>query len=113
LSGWVGLLWGPIRFLLKGKNKMARQLASRVKHETGKKITTKTAYGTTSDMVVTDENILMKINTPEGVVLVKDDCGYYFTPENRVDTNLADPNRYANNRDIITKQVMDALSSPN
>lgn len=91
---------------------MARQLASRVKHDTGSKITTKTPYGTTSDMVVKDEDILMKISTPEGYVLVKDDAGYYFTMENRVDNNLADPNRYAESRNKISNKIAQELSSP-
>jgi len=91
---------------------MARQLASRVKHDTGSKITTKTPYGTTSDMVVTDENILMAISTPEGCVLVKDDAGYYFTMANRVDNNLADPNRYAESRRKISAGIEQDLSNP-
>lgn len=93
---------------------MARQLASRVKHDTGNKVTTKTPYGTTSEMVVTDENILSKVNVPEHHVLVKDDTGYFFTMKNRVDSGLADPNRYANTlRNIVNEEVNKALSSPN
>jgi len=91
---------------------MARQLASRVKHDTGRRITTKTPYGTTSDMVVADEDKLSSIDIPNGVTLVKDDIGYYFTPTNRVDNNLADPNRYSINRYEINKKIEEAMSNP-
>jgi hypothetical protein len=91
---------------------MARQLASRVKHDTGSKITTKTPYGTTSDMVVTDENILSSLEMAEGTVLAKDDIGYYFTPANRVDSKLADPNRYTESRRKISAGIEQELSNP-
>lgn len=92
---------------------MARQLASRVKHETGSKITTKTPYGTTSDMVITDEDIVSKVKIPENCVLARDDSGYYFTQKDRVDNNLADGNRHSNNlRSIINEEVITALSIP-
>ena len=93
---------------------MARQLASRTKHETGSKITTKTPYGTTSDMVITDEDILSKLNIPPDNVLAKDDSGYYFTPKNRVDTYLADPCRYdINHRNLFNNLIETALSNSN
>ena len=93
---------------------MARQVASRVKHDSGSKITTKTPYGTTSDMVITDEDILSKVKIPENCVLAKDDAGYFFTMKNRVDSGLADPNRYASPiRNIVHEEVMKVLSNPN
>lgn len=92
---------------------MARQLASRVKHDAGNKITTKTPYGTTSDMVITNKDILSKVKIPEDCVLAKDDAGYYFTQKDRVDNNLADANRHSNSlRSIINEEILKALSIP-
>ena len=44
---------------------MAKNFIKPRKHETGRIITTKTPYGITSDMVVTDETVLAKVNVPE------------------------------------------------
>lgn len=65
------------------------------KHESGRIITTKTPYGITSDMVVSDENFLSQVSIPEGSVVVKDDDGYFIVPKNRVDDNMACPLRYS------------------
>ena len=73
---------------------MARQMRTRKKHETGRTITTKTAYGISSDMVVTDETILSKVNVPDYCVLVYDDMGYFIVNRERVDDGLACPFRY-------------------
>jgi hypothetical protein len=40
---------------------MAKNLMKPRKHETGRTITTKTAFGTTGDMVVNDEKLLPKL----------------------------------------------------
>jgi hypothetical protein len=70
-------------------------------HQTGLVVTTKTHFGTTGDMIVdhaqykivgTDNPISLEDNE----VLCRDDRGFYVTQKNRVDTGLADPNRYAN-----------------
>lgn len=73
---------------------MAKNFIKPRKHETGRSITTKTPYGTTSDMLVNDNDILSKVNCPYGFVLAKDDDGYYLTNSSRIDSGLADPNRY-------------------
>lgn len=73
---------------------MARQIKTGKKHETGRTITTKTAYGISSDMLVTDENILKKISVPEHCALVYDDLGYFIVNKERVDDGLACPFRY-------------------
>jgi hypothetical protein len=73
---------------------MTRQLKSNKRHETGRTITTKTAYGISSDMVVTDENVLSKVNVSEHSVLVHDDMGYFIVDKKRVDDGLACPLRY-------------------
>lgn len=74
---------------------MAKNFIKPRKHETGRSITTKTPYGTTSDMIVSDQDILSKVKIPGDVVLVKDDAGYYTTFKERVDSGLADPRRYS------------------
>ena len=77
---------------------MAKNFIKARKHETGRTISTKTAYGTTSDMLVTDEDVLSQFAVKENWVVVKDDLGYYTTPKDRVDSGLADPNRYSFSR---------------
>lgn len=64
------------------------------KHDTGRQITTKTAYGTDSSMIVSDKKILKQVNLEKDCVLCKDDAGYYVTVKSNVDTNLADPFRH-------------------
>jgi hypothetical protein len=63
-------------------------------HQTGTVITTKTAYGSTSDMIT--DHTKYKITINDSQVLCKDDKGFYITSKSRIDTGLADPNRYAN-----------------
>lgn len=53
------------------------------------KITTKTRYGSHSEMIVKD------LEAPEGKVFLKDDVGVYLTDRKRIDNGLADPNRYS------------------
>lgn len=85
---------------------MARQIKTGKKHETGRTITTPTPYGTTSDMVVTDEEVLSKVSVADYCVLVKDDGGYYITPKNRVDNGLADPSRHElGYREIMEQRI--------
>jgi hypothetical protein len=73
---------------------MAKNFTAQRKHETGRTISTKTAYGITSDMLVNDENILKKVNVPDHCVLVYDDLGYFIVNKERVDDGLACPFRY-------------------
>lgn len=79
---------------------MAKKFFKPRSHETGTTITTKTPYGSTSDMVVDldlytiEENRV--INDDE--VVCKDDRGFYITVKSRIDTGLADPNRYASSK---------------
>jgi hypothetical protein len=78
------------------------------KHVVGRVITTKTAFGSHSDMVVScdDPNIqVLKLN--EEQVVCKDDAGYYITNKNILDTGLADPNRYANESARFFPQALD------
>lgn len=76
------------------------------KHTTGRTITTKTPYGSTSDMIVSDENILKKVTIHENCILLQDDEGYYITNKNRIDDGLSDPLRYCESfRQIISEKI--------
>lgn len=78
------------------------------KHVVGRSITTKTAFGSDSSMVVdcSDPNI-QTLKISEDQVICKDDAGYYITNKNRIDTGLADPNRYANDNARFFPQSLD------
>jgi hypothetical protein len=76
------------------------------KHTTGRTITTKTPYGSTSDMIVKDEAILNKVRVAEFCVLLQDDDGYYITNKDRIDNGLSDPLRYCESyRKIIGEKI--------
>lgn len=90
---------------------MAKKIYKPRIHETGTVITTKTAYGSTSDMVIDINQYSLEdgsaVNIKENEVICKDDRGFYITLKNRVDTKLADPNRYANPKNrlnLVQKQ---------
>lgn len=87
---------------------MAKKLYKAPKHITGHTVTTKTHFGSTSDMVVTLDNIKLS----ENEVICKDDSGYYITLRNRIDSGLADPNRYANSsKRIVIEEPSKEVSS--
>jgi hypothetical protein len=81
---------------------MAKKIFKPRSHETGTVITTKTAYGSTSDMVVDVSNYQESLNLSENEVVCKDDRGFYITLKNRIDSKIADPNRYANQKARVT-----------
>jgi hypothetical protein len=90
---------------------MAKNFIKPRKHETGRTITTKTPYGITSDMVVTDETVLAKVNVPEYCVLVNDDMGYFIVNRERVDDGLACPFRYDTMfRERSNEKIMEAIN---
>ena len=76
------------------------------KHESGRLITTKTPYGSTSDMIVADEEVLSKINVAGDMTLLKDDDGYYTTFSERIDNGLSDPRRYCQSLRLVIEQEM-------
>lgn len=83
---------------------MARKLFKPRTHETGITITTKTFFGSTSDMVVNVENYTFEdssVNVGESQVICKDDRGFYITENSRIDSGIADPNRYANQKNRV------------
>lgn len=95
---------------------MAKNFIKPRKHETGRVFTTKSPYGTHSDMLVTDEDVLKRLHFDEfetvGFVLAKDDEGYYITRKERVDSGLADPNRYATQyREDMTPVILKAINN--
>lgn len=74
---------------------MAKKYYKAPVHQTGTVITTKTHFGTTGDMVV--DHTKYKVSISDNEALCKDDMGFYITIKNRIDSGIADPNRYANN----------------
>lgn len=90
---------------------MAKKIIKVPKHQTGRIITTKTPYGSTSDMIVSDAEILNKVRVADGCVLLQDDDGYYITSKNRLDSGLSDPLRYCQSyREIMTEKISKDLS---
>lgn len=65
------------------------------KHSTGRNITTKSAYGSHSNMMVPcEDQIFQNIQLKDNQVLCRDDDGMYLTEKQYIDSGLADPNRY-------------------
>jgi hypothetical protein len=90
---------------------MARKLFKPRQHESGTVVTTKTPYGSDSSMVVDiSQYKSILINTDE--VVCKDDRGFYITKKNRIDSGMADPNRYSNyNSRINLEEAVEETSS--
>ena len=90
---------------------MAKKIYKPRKHDTGRLVTTKTAFGITSDMVVNDVEVLSKVTIADGMILVKDDAGYFVVPKNRVDDGMACPLRYCEEyRDEMDDQFAEILA---
>lgn len=90
---------------------MAKNFIKTSKHQTGRTISTKTPYGSTSDMIVTDESILNKISINTDCVLLQDDEGYYITHKTHIDNGMADPFRHSlEYRETILTQIMKELN---
>ena len=66
---------------------------SRSRHVTGNTITTKSWFGSHSEMIVEELD--------DGLVVCEDDKGKYITNHKMIDSGLADPNRYELNRKIV------------
>lgn len=65
---------------------------ARSRHVTGNTITTKSWFGSHSEMIVEEKG--------DGTVVCQDDRGKYITTMSMIDSGLADPNRYELNRKI-------------
>ena len=77
---------------------MAKKYYKAPTHQTGTVVTTKTHFGSTSDMIIDHSKYLFAgnpVNLQDNEVICKDDRGFYLTSKNRIDSGLADPNRYA------------------
>ena len=66
---------------------------ARSRHVTGNTITTKSWFGSHSEMIVEEID--------DGLVVCEDDKGKYITNHKMIDSGLADPNRYELNRKIV------------
>ena len=65
---------------------------ARSRHVTGNTITTKSWFGSHSEMIVEELD--------DGLVVCEDDKGKYITNHKMIDSGLADPNRYELNRKV-------------
>lgn len=79
---------------------MSKKYYKAPKHTCGKNVTTKTWFGSDSEMIVNTNNI--KISLKDNEVLCKDDDGFYITEKSRINNGLADPNRYADSQKRLT-----------
>lgn len=82
---------------------MAKKYYKAPIHQTGTTITTKTHFGSTGDMVIdhtkyryVENDGPIVLNEDMRAIVCKDDRGFYITFKDRIDSGLADPNRYAN-----------------
>ncbi len=87
---------------------MAKYNSSR-RFQTGHTITTESQFGSHKSMVVDpDQYVSAKdagstVGCGPGIVLCKDDRGFYITLEERLDNGCADPKRYSGERLNLTK----------
>lgn len=93
---------------------MARKVFKPRLHDSGSVITTKTPFGSTSEMIV-DLSLYNLINgghltIKSNEVVCKDDKGFYITTSDRIDNGFADPNRYANSHARVELQQKDSSS---
>jgi hypothetical protein len=78
---------------------------AKAQREIGRTISGKTAYGTESAFV-TENTIGAEVGPDQ--VLCKDERGYYVTFKERVDSGMADPRRWGNER--LTPQICEGIS---
>lgn len=79
-----------------------RSYTSKRSHDTSRVYTTKTPFGSHVEMIVQDVSEF-DISLKNNEVICKDDSGYYITLKSRIDSGLADPNRYCSER--IEKKI--------
>tara|TARA_B100000287_G_scaffold247156_1_gene232322 strand:- start:3606 stop:3857 length:252 start_codon:yes stop_codon:yes gene_type:complete len=71
------------------------------RHQTGNSVTTPSWFGSHESMVVDHSEVQIggqDVLLSEDQVLCKDDNGYYITEKKKLDSGVADPNRYSNRR---------------
>lgn len=89
---------------------MARKLFKPRQHESGSIVTTKTHYGSDSNMIV-DLSQYKSISINADEVVCKDDRGFYITKKNRINSGLADPSRHSDEKARITLEELEVSSS--
>jgi len=67
----------------------------RKERENVRVITTPSAYGSHSSMIVNIEEEAKGHNVPKDKIICQDEKGFYVTYKNRIDNGLSDPCRYA------------------
>ena len=85
----------------KMRTQMAKYRPKAKGYESGREITTKSWFGSHTEMVVSGEDEgtpVIKLKKNE--VVCKDDKGYYITYRSRLDNGMADPNRYSSKKRI-------------
>lgn len=79
-------------------------VSNKKRFETGNTVTTPSQFGSHKSMVVDPERYVSpehsgsSVSCGPGVVMCKDDRGFYITLEDRLDSGLADPKRYSGKR---------------
>jgi hypothetical protein len=89
---------------------MARQFIKPRQHDSGTAVTTKTHFGSDSSMMV-DLTQYKEISIGADDVVCKDDRGFYITKLNRINSGLADPNRYNATKNRIQLEELENSSS--
>jgi len=79
------------------------------KHDASMGVTTPSRFGSHEVMVVDhlsipEWNADMNLTLEEGEVVCRDDDHYYITIKRRLDTGLADPNRYSKKNRLFNKE---------
>lgn len=82
---------------------MNKKTTSKKTFDTSNVITTPTPFGSHSVMLA--DKSLFEGDFKDNEVICKDDAGYYITLKDRIDSNLADPNRYNARRNVFLKEV--------
>lgn len=97
---------------------MAKKIFKPRQHESGSAVTTKTHFGSTDDMIFdhSQHQIIDANEKPivlgDDEIVCKDDNGFYITKKTRVNSGLADPNRYDNRASrIIVKEIKEAVDN--
>ena len=72
---------------------MAKSKNSKRRHDTGRAITTESWFGSHTSMIV--DHTQFNLELADNEVLLKDDTHYYITTKDRLDIQIADPNRYS------------------
>ena len=78
-------------------------------HDASREFTTPSRFGSHEEMVVDhlsipEWNADMNLTLKDGEVVCKDDSHYYITSRKRLDTGLADPNRYSKKSGLFVKE---------